>query len=248
VREILKTNAIVLRARNYSEADQILTLYTEKAGKLPAIVKGVKKTKSKLRGGVQVFSHTRVDLFLGKNLATVTQAETINTFAPLREDLFRMGSAAYLAELFDSLIPEGESDSKLFSLVLMGFYLLSIEEPWLSTRVMEIRFLRELGYEPQLEICVNCGQTKSAGNYFSPELGGILCDHCLKDNLGLGAVKVSGETCIILRQLMTMELTKISRLRISPAAKRELTEILDLHITHCLGKRLKSKEFLDNLA
>jgi len=248
VPEILKTNAIVLRARSYSEADQLLTLYTEKAGKLTAIVKGVKKPKSKLRGGVQVFSHTNVDLFLGKNLATVTQAETINTFAPLREDLFRMGCGAYLAELLDSLIPEGESDTELFSLVLMGFYLLSVEEPWLATKVMEIRLLRELGYQPQMESCANCGQIKVAGYYFSSELGGLLCDQCFRDKPGMAIVKISGETCVILKQLMSMELTKINRLRISANAKKELAEILDLHIINCLGKKLKSKEFLDNLA
>lgn len=244
--EILKTNAIILRARNYSEADQLLTLYTEKRGKLTAIVKGVKKPKSKLRGGVQVFSHTNLDLYLGKNLATVTQAETINTFAPLREDLLRMGSSAYLAELLDSLILEGESDPRLFNLILMGFYLLSLEDPRLATKVMEIRLLRELGYEPQLESCVNCGQ-KAGGGSFSPELGGLLCDQCLKDKPSPDFVKISGETCVILRQFMNMELSKINRLRISPNAKKELDEILDLHITTCLGKKLKSKEFLDNI-
>jgi DNA repair protein RecO (recombination protein O) len=248
VREILKTNAIVLRARNYSEADQLLTLYTEKAGKLSAIVKGVKKPKSKLRGGVQVFSHTNVELFLGRNLATVTQAETINTFASLREDLFRMGCGSYLAELLDNLTPEGERDTELFRLILSGFYLLSVEEPWLITTVMEIRLLQELGYQPRLDDCVNCGQTKLAGNLFSPELGGVICEQCLLNRPDIGIVKLSGETAVIYKQLMKMEFTKLNRLRISTTAKRELDEMLDLYITFCLGKKLKSKEFLDNLA
>lgn len=248
MREILKTNAVVLRARNYSEADQLLTLYTEKAGKLTAIVKGVKKPKSKLRGGVQVFSHTNVELFLGKTLATVTQAETINTFASLREDLLRMGCGAYLAELLDSLTPEAEKDTDLFRLVLTGFYLLSVEEPWLATKAMEIRLLRELGYQPLLECCANCGETKLAGNYFSPELGGIICQRCLLDKPGINILKISGETSVIYKQLMNMELTKLNRLRISANAKKELEEMLVLYITLCLGKKLKSKEFLDNLA
>ncbi|MGI6224614.1 MAG: DNA repair protein RecO [Peptococcales bacterium] len=245
--EILKTSAVVLRARNYNEADQLLTLYTEKAGKLAAIVKGVKKPKSKLRGGVQVFSHTNVVLYLGKNLATVTQAEPINTFAPLREDLSRMSSTAYLADLLENLIPEGESDEKLFKVILMGLYLLSLEEPWLATKVMELRLLRQLGYEPILGSCANCGRKEAGINYFSPELGGFLCGQCLSDKPGLSVVKASGETCVILRQLMTMELRKINRLRISTNAKKELDEILDLHIVFCLGKKLKSKEFLNAL-
>lgn len=246
--ETLKTSAIVLRAHNYSEADQLLVLFTEKMGKLSAIVKGVKKPKSKLRGGVQVFSHTNMELFLGKNLATVTQAEPINTFAPLREDLFRMGCGAYLAELLDSLTPEGERDIDLYRLILSGFHLLSIEEPWLAVTAMKIRLLRQLGYQPQMEDCTDCGQGSLSEKFFSPELGGVICQHCLSKKTGPGIIKISGESCVIFKQLMNMELTKLNRLRISANAKRELDEILDLYITFCLGKKLKSKEFLDNLA
>lgn len=245
--EILKTNAIVLRARNYGEADQLLTLYTEKAGKITAIVKGVKRPKSKLRGGVQSFSHTNLELYLGRGLATVIQAETINTFQPLREDLVRMASSAYLAELLEGLIPEGERDTNIFSLVLMGLHLLSLEEPWLATKAMEIRLLKELGYQIQLDCCANCGQT-NLSNFFSPLLGGILCTECLGNKLDQTSLEASGEAYVVLKQLASMGLTKINRLRISPMAKKELAEIIDLHILNCLGKKLKSKDFLDQLA
>jgi DNA repair protein RecO (recombination protein O) len=248
LQEILKTKAIVLRARNYSEADQLLTLYTEKAGKLTAIVKGVKKPKSKLRGGVQVFSHTNIALFLGKSLATVTQAEPIDTFSPLREDLLRMSYAAYLAEFFDVITPEGEQDIRLFTLFLIGLHLLSLDDPWLVARVMEIRLLTELGYQLQLANCVNCGQKVSLGILFAPESGGVICPDCSGEKLGNGIIKISGETIVLLYQFMEMELSKINRLRISAKAKKEIEEILDLHITACLGKKLKSKDFLNSIS
>jgi len=248
LQEILKTNAIVLRARNYSEADQLLTLYTEKAGKLTAIVKGVKKPKSRLRGGVQVFSHTNLALYQGKNLATVTQAEVINTFASLREDLLRMSYASYLAEFVEAITLEGEPDPGLFALVLMGQHLLSVEEPWLVARVMEARLLMKLGYQPQLDSCVNCGKKSDMSYLLAPQLGGIICSACSKKSTNTNIVKISGETYVLLRQLMQMELSKVNRLRISVNAKKELEETLDLHIAYCLGKKLKSKEFLNNLA
>lgn len=244
--EILKTDTIILRTRNYNDADQLLTIFTQKAGKLTAIVKGVKKPKSKLRGGVQVFSHTNLSLYLGKSLATVTQAATINTFASLREDLLRMAYASYLTELLDSLTPENEADTRLFVLILKGLHLLSVEDPWLITKVMEARLLTATGYQPQLETCVNCGGKTELSGLFVIEQGGIICTNCNHKNINI--MKISGETQVLLKQLVELELNKVHRLRISPRAKSELEEILDLYITYCLGKQLKSKQFIQHLA
>ena len=248
--KMLKTKALVLRARSFNETDQILTLYTEKVGKISAIVKGVKKPKSKLRGGVLVFSHTDLVLYLGANLATVTQAETINTFSPLREDLNRMGYAAYLAELLDAFTPLGERDGHIFHLALMGNYMLSIEDPWLVARVMEIKLLHQLGYQPQLEHCVNCGQqleNTTDGFLFAYLLGGIICSNCDTD-IKTTSFKINGETLGILKRFLTTDLTKINRLRISSKARMEIESTLDSHITNNLGRKLKSKEFLHTLA
>ncbi|MFZ7103725.1 MAG: DNA repair protein RecO [Peptococcaceae bacterium] len=243
LREIIKTQAVILRARNYSEADQLLTLFTEKLGKVTAIVKGVKKPKSKLRGGVQVFSHTNVNLYLGKSLATLTQAEVVNTFAPLREDLLRMSYAAYLSELMDALMPEAEQDSKLFSLFLLGLHLLAVEEPWLAAKVMEIRLMSALGYQLQLENCVHCG-AKVKSNYLAPGTGGLVCDSCIREEKLTDLMKISGETNVLMRQLLDMELTKVGRLKFSNNARTEMEGILDTHIINCVGRKLKSKEFL----
>ena len=247
--KLLKTEAIVLRAKNYNEADQILTLFTHKAGKIAAIVKGVKKPKSRLRGGVQVFSHTNLVLYLGANLATVTGAETINTFSLLREDLTRMSYAAYLAELIDSFTPPGEKDEEIFRLALMGLYLLSIEEPWLVARALETKILMQTGYQPQMESCVECGKdlTKIKGIYqFAPMLGGIICPYC--NNKDGTRIEIGGEALGMIKRLQDIELTKVNRLRISLQGKQEIEELLEQQITHSLGKKIKSKDFLDNLA
>lgn len=248
--KLLKTEAIVLRARNYNEADQILTLFTQKAGKISAIVKGVKKPKSRLRGGVQVFSHTNLDLYLGANLATVTGAETINTFSLLREDLTRMSYAAYISELIDSFTPPEERDEEIFRLALMGQYLLSIGEPWLVARALETKILVQTGYQPQLESCVQCGLGLNIikGSYrFAPLLGGLICPQC-NDSKQRDTMDVSGEAIGLLKRLQDIELSKINRLRISQQGKKEIEKLLDLQIINSLGKKIKSKVFLDNLA
>ncbi|MFZ5946060.1 MAG: DNA repair protein RecO [Bacillota bacterium] len=246
--EILKTQAIVLRSRNYSEADQLLTLFTEKSGKLNAIVKGVKKPASKLRGGVQVFSLTNIALYLGKNLATVTQAEVINSFFPLREDLLRMSCAAYISELVDALVPEEERDETLYNLLLVGLHILSLEEPWLAARVLEIRITSALGYQLQFDNCVCCGQNIKVNTFLSVAQGGQVCEQCLKTYHNPEVIKISGETSVLFRKLMEIETSMLNRLRISQTAKKEIEEILDIHITNCIGRKLKSKEFLNSLA
>src|SRR5919112_1559720 len=96
---VYRTEAVVLRRTDYSEADRILTLYTPRFGKRRAIAKGVRKTTSRLAGHVELF--TRVELLLaeGRNLDIVTQAEIVAPYRALREDLGRISYAYYDAVL-----------------------------------------------------------------------------------------------------------------------------------------------------
>lgn len=250
LRNIIQTEGLVLRTRNYKEADQLLTLYTNKVGKVNAIVKGVRKTKSKLRGGVQLFSHTNLSLYLGKGLATVTQAEPIDSFMHLKTDLGKITYASYLAELIDSFILEKEPDPHLFQIVLKTFNLLTDREPFIIMRWAEMNILSHLGYQPCLTNCVECGNEKLNCNniYFYPHLGGIACPQCQKNLLNYKRVKVSGETVVILQRLLELDLKILERLKTSALAEKEMENILEEYITYILGKQLKSKSFLNNIA
>ncbi|MEG3067513.1 MAG: DNA repair protein RecO [Syntrophaceticus schinkii] len=109
---IYKAEAIVLRSIVYGEADRILTLFTREDGKVSAIAKGVRKTTSRLRGAVQLFSHTRLVLYSGRSLDTVSQGEAEDEFSYLERDLECFATASYCAELVSRLTPEREAPAE----------------------------------------------------------------------------------------------------------------------------------------
>src|SRR5512143_4101073 len=101
-----RAESIVLRHSDWGEADRLLVLYTREQGKVRAIAKGVRKITSRKAGHLEPFTHVKLQVSSGRDLMIVTQADTIEAFAPIREDLTLTGYAAYVIELLDRFIPD----------------------------------------------------------------------------------------------------------------------------------------------
>ena len=132
-------NAIILRSRDYKEADQLLTIYTREQGKLTVQVRGVKKTNSKLRGGILLFSQAELVVTAGKAFPIVTGASTVTAFASLRSDFVRMSYAGYAAELLDRVISEGPADEELYLFMLQTLQLLEFIDPWVASSLVGVQ-------------------------------------------------------------------------------------------------------------
>ena len=104
-----RASAVVLRHADYGEADRLLTLFTREQGKVRAIAKGARKLTSRKAGHIEPFTHVTLQLAKGRDLFIVTQAETVNNFSGLREDLVKTGYAAYIVELIDRFTYEEET-------------------------------------------------------------------------------------------------------------------------------------------
>ena len=115
---VYKTPAIVLRQRKLGDADKIITLYTASYGKLDAVAKGVRRLTSRLAGHVQPLNHGSYLLAHGRNLDIITQAQSIETFQPLRDDLGRLSYALYAAELLDRATEERAENFAVYRLLL----------------------------------------------------------------------------------------------------------------------------------
>ena len=115
---LYNTEAIVLKKHEVGEANSILTLYTPHLGKLRAIAKGVRRPKSKLGGHVEILTYSKVLLAQSQNLDIITQSQTIESFLPLRGDLWRTSRALYIVELVDQFSAEGEENYPLFRLLV----------------------------------------------------------------------------------------------------------------------------------
>ncbi len=115
--KIYKTTAIVLRQRRLGEADKIITLFTPNLGKIDAVAKGVRRTRSKVAGHVEPLTYTAFMLARGRELDIITQAQSIEAFSELREDLERTSRGLYAAELVDRFTPERQENFQVFRLL-----------------------------------------------------------------------------------------------------------------------------------
>lgn len=113
-----KTEGVILKRLNYSEADRILTIYTRHYGKIRAIAKGVRKITSRKGGNLELFNHCVLFLAEGRNLDIVTEAQVINSFSRLGDDLERAAAAFYLVELVDQLTPDEQVNRQVFDLLV----------------------------------------------------------------------------------------------------------------------------------
>jgi len=253
---LYRVEAIVLKRTDHGEADRLLTLFTPDLGKMRAIAKGARKPSSRKSGHVELFTHTHLLLAKGKQLDIVTQADTLDAFVPLRDNLERVGYAYYLAELVDKFSEEGTENRSVFDLLLHALAALSdsTNNPDLLARYFELRLLEYVGYRPQLFNCVHCGKTiEPIDNYFSAEAGGVLDPDCVQTQReqiagrAYDAQTISLNALKVLRYLQTREWKTVRGLRLNGEAMSEVETLMLRYITHHLERNLKSVEFLREL-
>src|SRR5579864_3749824 len=146
---VYRTEAIVLKGYDYGEADRILTLLTPHLGKLSAIAKGVRRTKSRMSGHVDLFTRSSLLVARGRQLDIVTQADTLENFRPVRTDLWRSSFCHYVAELADDFSGENLANYPLYSLVIGTFRRLAERSDLeLVARAFEVCLLGVTGYRP----------------------------------------------------------------------------------------------------
>ena len=110
-----KDVGIVLRGINWGEADRLLTLYTSRRGRVRLVARGVRRLRSRKAGSLEVFSEVKIVVVQGRNLGIVTEVEMLNNHNGWRGDLVKVAVAYYLCELIDRLLPEEQSNGKVFS-------------------------------------------------------------------------------------------------------------------------------------
>lgn len=242
-----RIEAIVLRRSNFGEADRLLTLYSRERGKVRAIAKGARKPQSRKTGHVELFMRTRFLIAQGRNLDIVTQAEMVESYAPLRADLIRTTYASYAVELLDRFTPDDERNPRLYDLLASALeWMGEAPDIRLAARFYELKLLSLAGYQPQLFFCLGCGDPiEEVDQYFSFELGGLLCPACRE--VDRNAVPASAVAIKVLRYLQTRGWETVRALQLKPVLHRELESLMHGYITYVLERNLKSVDFLKRL-
>jgi DNA repair protein RecO (recombination protein O) len=148
---------VVLRTHKLGEADRIVTLLTRDHGKVRAVAKGVRKTKSRFGGRLEPTSHVRLLLYEGRELDIVSQAESIDHFRALRDDLDRLGQAVSMLEAADQLALEREPSPRLYEMLVGALRTLADNGSPLVVPAFFLKVLALEGFRPQVESCLVCG-------------------------------------------------------------------------------------------
>lgn len=169
----------MLRAMRLGEADRILSILTQGSGKVRAVAKGIRKTKSRWGARLEPFTHVDLVLYRGRELDIVTQAQILSAFPQIRADYARFTAGEVVVEAVDRVAQERERSVRTFMLLLGALRALSLpdEDPLLVADSFLLRLAALAGFSPALSACAVCGRPGSF-RHFSIQQGGVVCDSC----------------------------------------------------------------------
>jgi DNA repair protein RecO (recombination protein O) len=187
-----KTEAVVLRSMRFGEADRILHVYTPQLGRVSAIAKGVRKTKSRFGGRMEPFFRLQLGLYepahRRSELLTVTHADTVDGYPRLREDGAALDSAARACDAVGRLFETAEPHPGVFALLCNELALLNADRAH-ATHANQLAFRLKLllaaGLAPQLAACASCGEAEHLVA-FSGAAGGVVCSACEASGFAIG--------------------------------------------------------------
>ena len=177
----LKTEAIVLRSMRYGEADRILHLYTPAHGRISAIAKGVRRSRSRFGARLEPFFHVRAVLHEGRSdLLTVTAVDTVASHGALRDHAVTLDSAARACDAVSRLFETADPHPGVFGLLANHLGLLHADAGHArmeTSLAFRLKLLLAAGIVPQLAACTVCGETDHLRG-FSGAAGGVVCSSC----------------------------------------------------------------------
>jgi DNA repair protein RecO (recombination protein O) len=242
------TEAIVIKKTKLGEADSILTFFTPRLGKIQGFAKSLRKPKSKMAGHLELLTHSTVSFSRGRgNIDTITGAQTINAFLPLKDDLWLTSCGLYVAELVHQFTAEHQEHYGLFQLMLDTLeWLIQEENKELVLRYFELHLLESVGYRPQLMECVTCHRPLDpVTNYFSPTAGGMLCKQCNLNQAFSYPLSVNAQK--VLRLLQNEDFPAVTRVKIDSDLAREIENVISGYLKYLLEKEVKAAAWLDTL-
>ena len=246
-----RTQAIILSRRDFGESDRLLTLFTPDQGKRSAIAKGARKPSAKLSGHVELFARCDCVIHRGRNLDILTQAELVDAYLGLRDDLGRGAYANYVAELLDRFTADDEEEAAALFLLLHETLsrIADAADPLLAVRYFELQLLDLVGFRPELQECVvTRADLLPAPQYFSSDEGGVV-SRAAAPMVSSRLLPLEYDTLKLLRHLQRSSdsYAAVSSLRITSRQHDHAEGIMLAYVTHQLERKLESVDFIRRL-
>jgi DNA repair protein RecO (recombination protein O) len=237
---LYREHGIVLRTYKLGEADRIVVFVTRGHGKVRAVAKGVRKTKSRFGARLEPCSHVALQLYEGRELDIVTQAESVDHFRAIRDDLDRLSGAQVMLEATDQVAQEREPDHALYQLLLGALRSLAGGGGPLVVPAFLLKLLAKEGVKPMVDGCASCG-TEWPLVAFDPVAGGLVCDGCRRGQA------VSPEAVALLQDVLGGQLGAALNRPVGPETD-EVAHLATIAVEAHLERRLKTLAALDSSA
>jgi len=236
---LYKDHGAVLRTMRLGEADRIVTLLTYDHGKIRAVVKGVRKTKSRFGARLEPFGHVDLLLYEGRSdLHIVSQAELITSFGGIRRDYEAFCCAQLFCEAVDVATPDADPNPRVVKLLLAGLQTLAARAeaatpiPHALRSAFLLKLLGVTGFAPSLRVCVACGGDDGLAA-FSLDGGGVVCSACR----GGGDVRLEPASIQLLQDMWRTPLDAIGDIHAG-----EVDGVIARVTEYHLDRRLRSLE------
>jgi DNA repair protein RecO (recombination protein O) len=229
---LYRDEGVVLRTWKLGESDRIVVIFTRGRGKVRAVAKGVRKTKSKFGARLEPTSHAALQLYEGRELDIVTQAEMIDHLGPLRDDLDRLTRATAMLEAIDAIAQERAPDVRLYTMLVGALRTLAARDHPLVVPGFFLKLLAHEGFQPRVDGCAVC-EVEDNLVAFDIDEGGLLC------RLHRKGAAVTPEAVELLRLILTGRLHQALDEPAGPAAL-EVEGLATRTLEHHLERRLRS--------
>lgn len=144
--QAFKTEGIILKRRDFGEADRILTAFSFHRGKISIIAKGVRRITSRRAGNVELLNRVQMFLHPGKQFLILTEATSLDTYQKIKEDLTLLTYAYHIIELVDKMTAENQDNPILYTHIVEVLNRLSANPRQIWIRAFEAKILSLMGF------------------------------------------------------------------------------------------------------
>jgi DNA repair protein RecO (recombination protein O) len=240
-----KVEGVVIRSTDYGEGNKIINLYTRELGKIPVMVRGARKSKSRFAVSSQLFTYGEYMIFGSGNMPSLNQVEVLNAYSAIQKDLFRMSHASYIIEMLYKLTEDRDRNPFVFELLKQTLdHLSDGKDVDIVTRIFEIKMLALAGVRPELNHCVSC-QGNDEPYRFSVREGGLLCVRCYQHDSRSLAIHPS--TAKLLRLFQYFDLKRLGNIEVKDTTRQQLNQVIKLFMDEHVGLQLKTRQFIEQL-
>lgn len=247
---VYRTHAVILRRRDFRDADRILTVFTPNYGKLELIAKGIRKTTSRKAGHLELFSHCTLMVAQARTWDIVTEVVGVESYPSIRTDLDKISQANYIGELIDCFSESDDENQPMWDLLILTLQELDEIDPAHNSSLLqhwfEMSLLSLAGFQPQLFECVNCdAELEPVTNFISLAEGGVLCPNCGQGRRDLEAIEA--DVLKVLRFIQSRPWSAVRQVNIRPHILRQVDNLLYRYLLTILERQLKSVDFMRRL-